>query len=43
MSVKERKEEIIKLSLKYNFIGKNGEIPPWSSVLYKNIADELNK
>lgn len=43
MSAKERKEEIIELALKYNFIAKNGEIPPWSSSLYKDISDELNK
>lgn len=35
MSVRERKGEIIKLLLKYNFIGKNGEIPPWTTHLYK--------
>jgi len=43
MSAKERKEEIIELALKYNFIAKNSEIPPWSSSLYKDISDELNK
>lgn len=29
MSIKERKKEIIELSLKYKFISKNGEIPPF--------------
>jgi len=43
MSAKERKEEIIELALKHNFIAKNGEIPPWSSSLYKDISYELNK
>lgn len=43
MSVKQRIDEIIEILIKINFLNPNGPIPAWSSDLYKQASNELNK
>jgi len=43
MSVKQRKNEIIELLIKINFLSPNGSVPAWSSDLYKLASKELSK